>query len=201
MPSWFGLADWLGSKLNPPAPAQPAYSSGGLFQTRVTRTPGQVAPLPGYEAGTYDPRTNPIEAIDARTDLTPQEKATLKQSWAPQGSGFITADPAFAQDARTLNHEQMHALYQNAGLAQHAAQLAPVVDPGIRQSLQESPVYQQEIRAMGEPRVMSDEGIAIDLSSPGGMAQNLQSKVREYLRTNVQQKQFNQLAGPPKPNQ
>lgn len=195
MPNWLdSISSWFG----PPAkPQPPPYQSGGLFQTRVTRTPGTVTPLPGYEAGTYDPRTNPIAAIDARTDLTPQEKARLKQSWLPLGTGFINADPAFAQDPNTLRHEQMHALYERANLAQHAQELADIVDPGIKRSLQESPVYQQEIREMGAPRVLSDEGIATDITSPGGMAQDLQDKVREYLRTNVQQKQFQQLTGSP----
>ena len=206
MPNWLNsISNWF----SPPQPQSPA-TSGGLFQTRVTRTPGMVDQLATRKGGTYNPDTDPIRAIDARTDLTPQEKAQLKQSWQPAGPGFVTlstqlADPTTqirgVGQGDVLRHEQMHALYNAANLGQHAPELAAVVDPGIKQSLMESPVYQEEMRNMGVPNVLSDEGIATDLTSPGGMAQNLQNKVREYLRTNVQKKQFQQLIGLPDQSQ
>lgn len=194
---FFAPANWLSSKL---FPQQQPQTPTGLFQTRITRTPGGFAPIRSDVAGQYAPAVNPVDVVAAQQNLSPAEKATLSQAWAPQGSGFITMPPGNIP-SDVIRHEQLHDLQQKAGLTAHAADIAPVVSPEITDMLKANPVYQGEAQKLGWPEVIADEGTAMDLinmaNRMGGPSEALRGKVMQFVKSKVQQRQFAKLTQPP----
>ena len=201
IPNLFGststaAANWMANLIHPVQP--PATSD--LFQTRVTHTPGSVSPSLGGAAGQYTATQDPIASINARTDLTPQEKATLIQSWHAQGPGFITVTPQNIQNPEVLRHEQIHEVYNRGGLAQQAPQIAATVDPGMRQWITSNPLYRDEIRGMGLIPAIADEGTAYSLTTDprlGGADPRVYNLLNSMLANRPQlQTQLKALAYP-----
>ena len=161
MPNFLQSAtNWLGNIINPmPQPT-------GLFQTRVTHTPGGVVPLGPGQAGGYDPSQDPLQAISG-APLSPEEKATLAHMWGGQ-QGFVGLAPGFQNRSDILRHEQLHALYTLANLAPHAQQIAASIDPGLVQNIHQNPIYTDEIKNLGEVPTTAEEGMAYSLAVPPG---------------------------------
>lgn len=190
----FSPATWFGGVGGGQQPAT------GLFQTRTTRTPGVVGDLPADLAGGYQAKVNPLDVLN-RTDLTPQQKQTIAQTWAPQGQGFITIAPDMAQRSDVLRHEQMHDLAQKSGMLSHAGEISPLVGDDIKTIIKTTPQYEHEMQVFGPENTIADEGTALDLityaNRMGGPSEALRTKVMQFLKNRIQQKQFAQLTQVP----
>ena len=192
---FFTPANWLNRVTSPPPPTS-------LFQTRITHTPGGIAPLNADISGAYAPNVDPQQVARLQSQLTPQEQSQLAAAWAPLGKGFITAP----QDVVTgrpdvMRHEQLHDLQQKAGLGQYAPQIAAAVNPDIVDMIKSIPVYQQEIKKFGEAPTIADEGSAIDLINMGRPNPQLQDTIMQHLKTSIQRKQFQKLTQRPDQSQ
>ena len=167
----------------------------GLFQSRVTHTPGIVGPTTGPPAE-YAPTAQPSDYL---AGLTPAQKAAVMPSFTGQGLGFITIAPEYSQRSDLLQHEQMHDLLAKSGALEHAAEIAPLVGPSVQEGIRSDPRYQQEAKQYGWTNVMADEGTAAALTNQRNRMEAaqenpaLQAKVRQFLKTREQQKQFQQL--------
>lgn len=185
----FAPSTWLSGFQSTPPPVT------GLFQTRVTHTPGGFGQVGAGTAGGYLPNIDPRQVAAAQPNLTPQERTTLAQSM-PAGQGFILMPPG---DIRpdVIRHEQIHDLMAKSGALQHAGNIAPLVDPRVTDIIKESPVYQQEMKQFGPENVIADEGTAINLinlaNMAGGPNDALRTKVMQFLKNKIQQRQFQKL--------
>ena len=194
------LMNWLVSPPN--APPKPVT---GLFQTRITHTPGGFGDIGGL-GGTYAHQVDPRIAAASQDYLNPQDRAALARYMAPLGTGFITLPSSSIQgdiQAPVIRHEQIHALMDKSGALQHAGEIAPLVDPSVQSDLRNDPQYQAEARQYGWPNVIADEGTAYSLGqAPGRMGAEqydpaLQAKVMQFIKDRVQQKQFQKLTQRP----
>ena len=191
----FSPATWFAKQ-----PDLPQNIPTGLFQSRITHTPGGFGPLPQGLSGNYYGTVNPGDVAGLQTNITPQESAQLAQRWRSLGPGFITMPPGQI-DPDTFRHEQWHDLYQKAGLAAHAGEIAPLVPLGTRSWLASEPKYQEEMRQSGRSNIMADEGTAYDQMNYHNFNPELQNKIMENLKSSLQKKQFQQLTARPNQSQ
>jgi len=186
----FAPSTWLSGFGSSPQPT-------GLFQTRVTRTPGGVAPMDPEKRAVYNDRIDPLQVV-AQSNLPPEQKAALMSAWKSQGPGFITAQPDQVQNSPVMRHEQIHALQQQAGLNPYANEIAGLVNPGLVDQIRNTPIYQQEFKQYGEAPTIADEGSAFQLTMMpnDSSTPNLQDAIMRHLKTQVQQKQLARLTSP-----
>lgn len=151
---------WFQNLLANPKPV-PAES---FFQSRITHTPGVMessADMPKGALAFYDSGESPLAMLQA-SHLTPEQKATIAESWAPQGKGFIHATPE--STAGVLRHESLHDVQNKSpAIQQHLLDIAARVNPQIVSSIERVPAYQREIKNLGYIPTMAREGSAIDL--------------------------------------
>lgn len=176
------MADIFDRILRTRASNSPNPDSGNLFESRITHTPGRVGATSDPDAaGQYAETEDPLKSIDARTDLTVEEKAQLKKAWAAKGKGFITVPPSSVSRSDTLRHEQIHALQKAAEqrLRPHINELSGLVSPDARAKV-ESPFYADERKRLGENEALAEEGVALDLTNLWPLATDKDKRRKLY---------------------
>lgn len=146
------IIDWARKNIGP-------GSGNQFFQTRRTQTPGVTEQQPEGVGAQYFSDANPIDRVKL-SGLQDALKQQLIGAWQNSGKGFISAKPGV--EPQTLKHEQLHQVFDKGGLAEHAQDITPFVDPGILNYLKQSPIY-PGIR--NNPAELADEGMAYDLTA------------------------------------
>ena len=147
------ITDWVRKNIGP-------MSGSNFYQTRHTQTPGVSEIQPEGVGAEYNSSTNPLDKVKA-SGLQDALKQQLMDQWKGVGKGFITSSPALS-DPKLLVHEQLHQIFDKGGLATHAQDIVPFVDPGILNYLKSSPIYPG---IESNPTALANEGMAYDLTA------------------------------------
>jgi len=158
------MQEWLSGAISPAG--NPATN---FYQTRVTHTPGVVKPVEGA-AAIY--RSDAIPSDIARSSNLPDDvRSSLANLWGQQ-RGFIESNPGAA--SQTLRHEQLHDVFARSGLS--AADVMPLVDPGMVKYVQTNPIYSGIT-----PTRMADEALAYELASGAGAENKNLASLRDRI--------------------
>jgi hypothetical protein len=143
------IASIFGRMTNPTPP-------GNFFESRITRTPGIVTPLPGASA-MYKAEINP-EAAVVNSALDATTRNELAKLWQGKDSGMIVTNPDMPQ--RALRHEEVHGIWDKAGLGSNYQQISPVINPAWAQTIATDPMYKGI-----NPQTATNEAAAYQLTT------------------------------------